>query len=60
MSEAPDDLRFTVGPGDKLADVERKLITATLLNSPTKTEAAETLGISLKTLYNRINEYNRK
>lgn len=41
-----------------LADVERQLIMATLerLNGDKK-QAAEMLGISVKTLYNRLNSY---
>ena len=45
--------------GCKVADVERRLIIATLEQcGGTKERAAEILGISLKTLYNRLREYN--
>jgi DNA-binding NtrC family response regulator len=45
--------------GSKIADVERSLILATLEQcSGTKEEAAGMLGISLKTLYNRLREYD--
>jgi DNA-binding NtrC family response regulator len=45
--------------GCKVADVERRLILATLEQcGGTKERAAEILGISLKTLYNRLREYN--
>jgi DNA-binding NtrC family response regulator len=44
--------------GTALADVERRLITATLARCEgNKGKAAELLGISLKTLYNRLNTY---
>ena len=42
--------------GTSLADAERRLIMATLSHfAGDKRRAAETLGISLKTLYNRLN-----
>jgi DNA-binding NtrC family response regulator len=44
--------------GTKVADVERRLILATLEQcGGTKEKAAAMLGISLKTLYNRLREY---
>jgi two-component system, NtrC family, response regulator AtoC len=44
--------------GTSLADAERRLIMATLTHfAGDKRRAAETLGISLKTLYNRLNSY---
>jgi DNA-binding NtrC family response regulator len=44
--------------GSRLADAERRLIFATLnYCAGNKTQTAEVLGISLKTLYNRLNEY---
>jgi DNA-binding NtrC family response regulator len=49
-------LRVTVGMS--LEDVERTLITATLQAvGGSKTEAARLLGISLKTMYNRLHAY---
>jgi len=49
-------LRIPVGTN--LADVERWLIFATLKKcSGNKTRAAALLGVSLKTLYNRLNAY---
>jgi DNA-binding NtrC family response regulator len=47
--------------GSRLADAERRLIFATLnYCAGNKTQTAEVLGISLKTLYNRLNEYQSK
>jgi len=44
--------------GESVADAERRLILATLaFYDDNKQKAAEALGISIKTLYNRINEY---
>lgn len=44
--------------GSTVAEVEKRLILATLKEcNGTKEKAAEILGISLKTLYNRLREY---
>ena len=46
-----------IAVGSTLADAERLMIRATLeLCNGNKTRAAAMLGVSLKTLYNRINE----
>jgi transcriptional regulator with GAF, ATPase, and Fis domain len=51
-----DSLRIAVGTN--LADVERWMIFATLEKcGGNKTRAAALLGVSLKTLYNRLNAY---
>ncbi len=48
-----------VSPGTPLAHAERRMILSTLeLFAGDKRRAAEALGISLKTLYNRLREYN--
>jgi DNA-binding NtrC family response regulator len=48
----------TIPFGTSLADADRQLILATLEQcGGVKTRAAEILGISLKTLYNRLVEY---
>jgi DNA-binding NtrC family response regulator len=47
--------------GSCLADVEQSLIFATLnYCGGNKTQTADVLGVSLKTLYNRLNEYQAK
>ncbi|MDB5816866.1 MAG: response regulator of zinc sigma-54-dependent two-component system [Rhizobacter sp.] len=57
-TQADTSQKFVVKVGSTLADVERELILATLEhfgNHKEKTAAA--LGVSLKTLYNRLKEY---
>jgi DNA-binding NtrC family response regulator len=50
---------ITVRIGSTLEEVNRRLIEATLAEcGNVKRKAAETLGISLKTLYNRLAVYN--
>ncbi|MCB1842372.1 MAG: sigma-54-dependent Fis family transcriptional regulator, partial [Halioglobus sp.] len=45
--------------GSTIEDVERQLITMTLEHCRgNKKETADVLGISLKTLYNRLNKYS--
>jgi len=47
--------------GSPLAETERRMILATLASvDGNKTKAAEVLGISLKTLYNRLNVYEAR
>jgi len=47
--------------GTTLEEAERRLILKTLeANANNKTRAAEVLGISLKTLHNKLNEYRRQ
>ncbi|MEO7760303.1 MAG: helix-turn-helix domain-containing protein [Casimicrobiaceae bacterium] len=43
--------------GDSLADVEKRLIEHTLQSCRTREEAARILGISTKTLYNKLRLY---
>ena len=51
---------LSVAPGTPLAEVERRLILATLERfDGDKKRTADTLGMSLKTLYNRLNLYRR-
>jgi DNA-binding NtrC family response regulator len=50
-----------IPPGTAIAEAERRLILATLEHyDQDKKRAADALGISLKTLYNRLNEYGAK
>ncbi|HVK99056.1 MAG TPA: sigma-54 dependent transcriptional regulator, partial [Dongiaceae bacterium] len=54
----PKGPSFMVRVGSSIADVERRLILATLEQyDGNKETAAEVLGISLKTLYNRLHDY---
>ena len=47
-----------IAVGTPLQDVEREVIVATLEHCRgRKRETAQLLGVSLKTLYNRLNEY---
>jgi len=48
---------FNVEAGDSLADVEKRLIEETLQYCRTRDEAARMLGISTKTLYNKLRVY---
>ncbi|MGH8673409.1 MAG: helix-turn-helix domain-containing protein [Burkholderiales bacterium] len=55
---AGDCLQFEIGT--PLSDMERTTILATLDQcSGDKRRTAEMLGVSLKTLYNRLSEYGR-
>ena len=55
---APAPVALRIPVGTNLADVERWMIFATLQKcGGNKTRAAALLGVSLKTLYNRLNAY---
>ena len=54
----PDDGRMAIPPGLPLAELERHHVQASLRHfGGDKRRTAEALGISLKTLYNRLREY---
>jgi DNA-binding NtrC family response regulator len=54
----PEKEKLGIHAGRAISDVERELIFKTLDHfDGDKKAAADTLGISLKTLYNRLNEY---
>jgi two-component system response regulator AtoC len=56
-----NDHTVPIHVGMPLAEVERRIIVATLSHfDGSKAQAAEVLGISLKTLYNRLQEYRRR
>ncbi len=55
---SPGARSLIVPLGSSLADVERRLLLATLDHvGGDKIEAAAVLGVSLKTMYNRLREY---
>ena len=50
---------LSVRVGSRLSDVERRLILATLEQcNGSKVDAAAALGVSVKTLYNRLHDYD--
>ena len=56
--ESPATQPLSIEAGRSIRDVERELIELTLAHfDGDKKAAAETLGISLNTLYNRLNTY---
>ena len=58
LAPAPAPVALRIPVGTNLADVERWMIFATLQKcGGNKTRAAALLGVSLKTLYNRLNAY---
>jgi len=61
VSEAPGASGLVTRVGTSLAEAERRLILATLDHfGGSKDQAAQTLGIGLKTLYNRLREYKAR
>ena len=56
-SEPIDQPQIALGPGTTVEEAERRLIVMTLQHTrDNKTRAAEILGISLKTLHNKLNK----
>ena len=59
-TEAADRGRLDIRVGSRIHDMERSLIEATLdYFKGNKRRAADTLGCSLKTLYNKLNGYSQ-
>jgi len=59
--EVPSGGRVQLSPGTPLAEAERQLIFATLEDCDgNRTRAAKKLGISVKTLYNRLKAYEEQ
>jgi len=55
-----DDSTISVRVGTTVDEAERQLIMRTLeATGQNKTRAAEILGVSLKTLHNKLREYSR-
>jgi len=59
--QVDDDTTITIRVGTPLEEVERRVTMVTLAHcGHVKRKAAEILGVSLKTLYNRLEAYNGK
>lgn len=57
----PSDLNSDFAPGMSLSEVEKRLILQTLeLTAQNRTRAAQMLGISIRTLRNKLNEYREE
>jgi len=60
-TKSDDSTTITIRVGTPLEEVERRVTMATLAHcGHVKRKAAEILGVSLKTLYNRLETYNGK
>lgn len=60
-SLGPSGDGLSISPGTTIAEMERRLILATLEHTQDdKAAAAEMLGVSLKTLYNRLKSYSEQ
>jgi DNA-binding NtrC family response regulator len=59
LNAEPHGRTFKVSVGDRIDAVEKRLILATVHHTSTREAAAKMLGVSVKTLYNRLRAYER-
>ena len=59
LNAEPHGRTFKVSVGDRIDAMEKRLILATVHHTSTREAAAKMLGVSVKTLYNRLREYER-
>ena len=57
LNAEPYSRTFQIAVGDRIDAVEKRLILATVQHTKTREAAAAVLGISVKTLYNRLRAY---
>jgi DNA-binding NtrC family response regulator len=57
LNAEPSGRSFQVTVGDRIEAMEKRLIMATIQHTQTREAAAAILGISVKTLYNRLRAY---
>ena len=57
LNGEPYSRSFQIAVGDRIDAVEKRLILATVQHTKTREAAAAVLGISVKTLYNRLRAY---
>jgi DNA-binding NtrC family response regulator len=57
LNAEPYSRSFQIAVGDRIDAVEKRLILATVQHTKTREAAAAVLGISVKTLYNRLRAY---
>jgi DNA-binding NtrC family response regulator len=57
LNGEPYSRSFQIAVGDRIDSVEKRLILATVQHTRTREAAAAVLGISVKTLYNRLRAY---
>ena len=57
LNAEPYNRSFQIAVGDRIDAVEKRLILATVQHTKTREAAAAVLGISVKTLYNRLRAY---
>ncbi|HEY4138430.1 MAG TPA: sigma-54 dependent transcriptional regulator, partial [Casimicrobiaceae bacterium] len=57
LNAEPYNRSFQIAVGDRIDAIEKRLILATVQHTKTREAAAGVLGISVKTLYNRLRAY---